>query len=130
VAKVLLVEDNPDDLEVYRTLLYHSGFEVVTAEDGDSAIEMAIAEQPDVIVIDVMLPRLNGLVATQRIQMNEQTAHIPIICMSAYELSPTMVKYSGACELLQKPVSGETLVRTIRKYIGWDDAPPPDRPRY
>jgi CheY-like chemotaxis protein len=125
MRKVLLVEDNEDDVEVYRALLYYNGFDVIVAKDGPSGIDMAFSHKPAAILIDVMMPGMNGLVAAQRIHENPETAHIPIICMSAYDVSVNMVKHAGAVGLLPKPVSGDILVRTIRKYIGWHDAESP-----
>lgn len=121
VAKILVVEDDADQREVYSKLLYYNGFDVVSAEDGQAGVAEAIAEHPDAILMDVMLPGLNGLLATQRITSNPATADIPIICMSAYEVNQNQVRHSGAREFLHKPVSGDTLVRAIRKYIGWND---------
>jgi CheY-like chemotaxis protein len=120
VVRVLLVEDDPDQREVYEALLYYNGFDVLIAVDGESGLRTAIEERPDAIVIDVMLPGLSGLTASSLIHNNPDTAHIPIICISAYDVMQEQVLRSGANELLPKPVSGDALVRAIRRYIGWE----------
>jgi twitching motility two-component system response regulator PilH len=121
VARILLVEDDPDQREVYEALLYYNGFDVLVAADGESGLRSAIEEKPDAILIDIMLPGLNGLAAASLIHSNPDTAQIPIICMSAYDVMYEQVVRSGANEFLPKPVSGDALVRAIRRYIGWDD---------
>jgi twitching motility two-component system response regulator PilH len=121
VARILLVEDDPDQREVYEALLYYNGFDVLVAADGESGLRSAIEEKPDAILMDVMLPGLNGLAASSLIHSNPDTAHIPIICMSAYDVMKEQVLRSGANDLLPKPITGDALVRTIRRYIGWDD---------
>jgi CheY-like chemotaxis protein len=129
MAKVLLIDDDPDDREIYSTLLYYNGFDVVVADDGQTGIELARAEKPDVIIVDVMMPGMNGLVTANSIHTNPETADIPIYCMSAYDVSPNRVREAGAVELLPKPVGGDTLVRVIRRQVGWDDtdtSPPKD----
>jgi DNA-binding response OmpR family regulator len=117
MAKVLLIEDNEDDREIYRTLLYYNGFDVVVAEDAQTGLRESAAQAFDLIIVDVMLPGMNGLVAAQRFQHNRATAHIPVICMSAHDVSPTMVRHAGAREFLPKPVTPSMLVTTIRRYL-------------
>jgi twitching motility two-component system response regulator PilH len=124
MPRVLLIEDNPLHRDIYERLLYYNGFEVTVAEDGPSGISEALAAKPDAIVIDVMLPGVNGIVVSQRLHEHPDTAHIPIICMSGYDVSRSMVQHVGAREFLPKPVSGDTLVRTIRRFIGWQDTEP------
>ena len=121
MPRVLLIEDDPIHRDIYERLLYYNGFDVTVAADGLSGISEALASPPDVIVMDVMLPGVSGIVASQRIHDHPDTAHIPIICMSAHDVSRSMVQHVGAREFLPKPVRGDTLVRTIRRFIGWKD---------
>jgi DNA-binding response OmpR family regulator len=121
MVKVLLIEDNEDDREIYRALLYYNGFDVLTASDGMEGVRLANQHHPDAIVLDVMLPGVSGLVTAQRIHHSADTADVPIICMSAHDVNINMVKHSGALEFLPKPVSGDVLVRAIRKYVGWEE---------
>ncbi len=129
MARVLLIEDDPEQREIYRLLLYYNGFEVLTAEDGVIGVSMAQEVKPDVILADVMLPRLNGLIAARVIKSNPATAQIPIVCMSAYDVDANQVVNSGAQELLVKPVSGDKLVRVLRKYVGWDPIQSVEKPQ-
>ena len=125
MARVLLIEDSEVQRDLYRDLLYYNGFDVVVAEDAKAGIAFALDEKPDAILIDVMLPGMNGLIATQNLTRNPLTSHIPIICMSAYDVSEQMVRHSGARELLPKPVSGDVLVRVLRRYLKQRDAQNP-----
>lgn len=118
MAKILLIEDDSDQREMYRALLYYNGFDVLLAEDARQGIRLAVEQTPDVIVVDVMLPEVNGLVATQRLVDNPVTANIPIICMSAYDVSPQMILHSGAREFLPKPVDPSNLMKAIWRYVG------------
>jgi two-component system cell cycle response regulator DivK len=122
MAKVLLVDDDFNEREIYGALLYYNGFDVLLAEDGKAGVEAALTERPDVILIDVMMPGMNGLVAANALHTNPATARIPIYCMSAYDVALRRVREAGALDLLRKPVSGDTLVRVIRRHVGWDDA--------
>ncbi len=129
MARVLLIEDDPEQREIYRLLLYYNGFEVLTAEDGMVGVSMAQEAKPDVILTDVMLPRLNGLIAARVIKSNPATSQIPIVCMSAYDVDVNQVVNAGAQELLVKPVSGDKLVRVLRKYVGWDPIQSVEKPQ-
>jgi CheY-like chemotaxis protein len=120
MAKVLLVDDDFHERELYRALLYYNGFEVAVAEDAKAGVEAAIKEQPDVILIDVMMPGMNGLTAANSIHTNPSTSHIPIYCMSAYDVSLHRVREAGALDFLRKPVGGQTLVHVIRRHIARD----------
>jgi CheY-like chemotaxis protein len=124
MPRVLLIEDDPLHRDIYEKLLYYNGFDVTVAADGPAGISEALATRPDAIVIDVMLPGVNGIVVTQCLHGHPDTAHIPIICISGYDVSRSMVQHVGAREFLPKPVSGDTLVRTIRRFIGWQEAEP------
>src|SRR5687768_6012998 len=108
---VLLIDDDPNDREIYEALLYYNGFDVLIAADGVSGIESALHRKPDVILIDVMMPGINGLTAANSIHTNPVTSHIPIICMSAYGVSLQRVREAGALDFVPKPATGDTLVR-------------------
>ena len=115
--KVLLIEDNEDDREVCQRLLYYNGFDVLVAHDAKAGIALAISEQPAAILMDVMLPGMNGLIAAQNLTRNPATCTIPIICMSSYDVTAAQIKHSGARELIAKPVTAENLVHALSRYV-------------
>lgn len=126
MAKILLIEDNEDDREICRRLLYYNGFDVLIAVNAKTGIAMAISDRPDAILMDVMLPGMNGLIAAQNLARNPATSHIPIICISSYDVVPAQVKHAGARELLVKPLTAESLIRALGRHIGQAEpgAPP------
>lgn len=81
---VLLAEDNEDHREVYATYFRHRGLQVETATDGESAVSRALALVPDVIVMDLSMPRLDGWEASRRLKADRRTAHIPIVACTAH----------------------------------------------
>src|SRR5258706_4578733 len=90
-AKVLIVEDHPDQREMYASYFRVKGFRTLTASDGPSAIHAARAERPDVIVMDLGLPHIDGWEVTRRLKRDPATAHIPIVVCTAHMLG-------GSCE--------------------------------
>lgn len=114
---VLVVEDNPDERAVYSALLYYNGFEVVEAADGQDAIQLAKTKDPDVILMDVRLPTLNGLLTTEILRATVETRDIPVVCMTGFDLSRERARESGCRQLLRKPVSPAMLVDAIRDAI-------------
>ncbi len=121
MARILVIEDDPYQRDIYSKLLYYNGFDVECAEDAEDGVRVADAHPPDAILMDVVLPQMNGLEAARVFKSRPSTADIPVICMSAYNISPFKARNSGADDFLQKPVSGDVLVRSIRHFIGWDD---------
>lgn len=83
--KVLIVEDNPSVQRMYGKALEFAGFTVVVANDGNVALEMAQREKPDVILMDVMMPVMNGLDALKLLKADDQAKTIPVIMLSAFE---------------------------------------------
>ncbi|HET9439991.1 MAG TPA: response regulator [Longimicrobiales bacterium] len=124
MARILIVEDDPAQREIYTQLLYYNGFEVITAEDGEHGVRLAFEQRPDAIVMDIMLPVMSGLTAAALIRANPLTANTPIIFMSAYSMLQEHVSGSGGREFLLKPVRGDRLVLAIRRHIGWDEIEP------
>jgi len=85
--KILYVEDNDDNVYVVRNRLTRIGHAVVVATDGEQGVAMAIAEQPDLILMDLRMPRLDGWEATRRIKAHAATRHIPVIALSAHAMT-------------------------------------------
>jgi two-component system, cell cycle response regulator DivK len=120
VIKILYVEDNDDNIYMLKTRLeLLEDFEVVVAEDGEKGCAMAASERPDVIVMDLEIPLVDGWEATRRIKSNPETANIPIIALSAHALAGTREKAlaAGCNEFDIKPVEFHRLVDTIRRVI-------------
>jgi two-component system, cell cycle response regulator DivK len=115
---VLLVEDNEDNLIIYSTILRHVGLEVVEARDGESGIAMAIAHRPAVILMDVSIPLIDGLEATRRLKANPETAHIPIIALTAHALATDREKAieAGCDGYIPKPAEPRLVLAAVQRY--------------
>lgn len=117
---VLLVEDNEDNLVVYRTILEHVGFAVIEARDGEEGISRAHSELPDIILMDISIPKLDGWEATERLKGDTSTAGIPIIALTAHALEEDRMKAmrAGCDGYLAKPVEPRRVVQEVERFIG------------
>ena len=115
VKKVLVVDDSPTERHVLVELLTKNGYQVITAESGEEGIEKVKSELPDLVLMDVVMPGLNGSQATRTLTRDEATKHIPIIvCTSkGQETDKIWGLRQGALDYLVKPVNGEELLSKI-----------------
>jgi CheY-like chemotaxis protein len=116
VTKVLYVEDNDDNVFMLKMRLELLGdFEVLTAEDGERGCAMAVSEHPDIILMDLEMPVMDGWEATRRLKSNPQTRDIPIIALSAHALAGEREKAlaAGCNEYDTKPIEFDRLVSTV-----------------
>lgn len=112
---IMVVEDNPDLRDVLGLILKHHGFDVVLASDGAEAVERAGEHRPDVVLMDLMMPRMNGYEA--RAALNDNGASpIPVIAITASLVSREEITARGFVDLLRKPVRSQEVVDTIRRY--------------
>jgi two-component system, cell cycle response regulator DivK len=120
VTKVLYVEDNDDNVYMLKMRLELLGdFEVLAAADGQKGCEMAVAEQPDVILMDLEMPVVDGWEATRRLKGNPQTRDIPVIVLSAHALAGEREKAiaAGCDEFDTTPIDFNRLVATLRRVL-------------
>ena len=120
VIKVLYVEDNDDNVYMLKMRLELLGdFEVLAAEDGEKGCEMALRERPDIILMDLEMPVIDGWEATRRLKGNPQTHDIPVIALSAHALAGEREKAiaAGCDEFDTKPIEFERLVATVRRLL-------------
>lgn len=117
---ILLVEDNADNQAVYRTILEHSGCEVLSAWDGDEAIRLATERLPDLVLMDIAIPGVDGWEATRRLKAAPHTAHIPIIALTAHALATDRAKAEevGCDGYLAKPCEPRRVVAEVERFIG------------
>jgi two-component system, cell cycle response regulator DivK len=118
--RVLLVEDNEDNLVVYRTILEHVGFQVIEARDGEEGVARARSDNPDIILMDISIPKMDGWEATDRLKADEKTSGIPIIALTAHALEEDRLKAmrAGCDGYLAKPVEPRRVVQEVEKFIG------------
>ena len=115
--RVLVVEDQEDNRRILRDLLRHAGFEVIEVGDGEQALTATAAHRPDVILMDIQLPLLDGYEATRRIKADPVLKHIPIIVVTSYALSGEARARAAGCDAyMGKPYSLRALLAKIREY--------------
>ena len=118
VQRVLVVDDEPDVAFLCRVNLEMEGYEVLTADDGQTAVEVVGAEHPDAVLLDIMLPRLDGWSVLSAIRADPSTAEIPVVIMSAKPREGRSLE--GAIEYIEKPFSRDQLVRAVRGAVTGD----------
>ena len=117
--RILVVEDHEDNRQILRDLLTSVGYEIVHAEDGEQALTAAAAQRPDLILMDIQLPLLDGYEATRRLKADPVLRAIPIIAVTSYALSGDESKAMAAgCDAyVTKPYSTRALLAKIRQYV-------------
>jgi CheY-like chemotaxis protein len=119
LKSVLIVDDNQHLREIYSSILRSSGYEIVEAENGADAMQKAASAQPHVILLDLVLPDINGIDVARSIKRNQRSAHIPIIGCSAFSIGEEREDSlaAGMVDYLRKPISSQVLKAKIEKFI-------------
>jgi two-component system cell cycle response regulator DivK len=117
--RILVVEDQEDNRRIVRDLLTSTGYELIEAVDGEAGVRMAKEHRPDLILMDIQLPGLDGYEATRRIKAEPTLRAIPIVVVTSYALSGDDAKAmaAGADAYVAKPFSPRQLLATIRKLL-------------
>jgi CheY-like chemotaxis protein len=117
--RVLIVDDYPDAREMYSEYLQYSGFDVIEAENGMEALTKAADKAPDIILMDLSLPVMDGWEATRRLKADERTASIPVVALTGHALAGISegAKRAGCDAFVTKPCLPEDLVKEIRKVL-------------
>lgn len=117
-AKVLVVDDDRMVLTSTRLILESAGFRVVAVDRGDVAVETARREHPDVLLLDVMMPELDGWEILGRLRAHEETKSIPVVIFTAREHARgrRLARELGAADYVQKPFVAESLIRVLRTH--------------
>ena len=124
-ARVLVVDDELDTLRLLRTILKLSGFEAITTLNSIDAIDLAVAEKPDVVLLDIMMPKLDGFTLCKMMRQNDATRHLPIIFVTAYEALDIedRRREAGANLVIHKPIGVDLLVRSINDMLALRSSP-------
>ena len=118
-AKVLIVEDHPDAREILVFQLGHMGYETIEAANGQEAIEKVLAQGPDVVIMDLGLPGINGIEATVRLKQNPKTANIPVIAYTAWREQSYRDKAieAGMAGFLTKPTPSKVFGEVLQSVL-------------
>jgi two-component system, cell cycle response regulator DivK len=117
--RILVVEDTDDNLRILRDLLTASGFELIEATDGAEGVVLAQRERPDLVLMDIQLPVIDGYEATRQIRAIPELADVPIIAVTSYALSGDDAKaFAAGCDgYVAKPFSPRQLLAKIREFL-------------
>jgi two-component system, cell cycle response regulator DivK len=118
--RILVVEDHEDNRQILRDLLANAGYDMIEAVNGEQALAAAAKHRPDMILMDIQLPILDGYEATRRLKADPALKAIPIIIITSYALSGDEEKaYAVGCDAyVAKPYDPIALLETIRQYLG------------
>ena len=117
--RILVVDDHADNRRILRDLLGSAGYEVLESTTGEEAVAQAEGTVPDLILMDIQLPGIDGYEATRRIKANEALRHIPLIVVTSYALSGDDAKAlaAGADDYVAKPFSPRAMLAKVREYL-------------
>ena len=127
--RILLVEDHEDNRNIYRTILHHFGYEVHEAADGREGIRLARELQPDLILMDVAIPFIDGWEATRVLKSDARTMSIPVIALTAHaRAEDRQHAHEAGCDgYLAKPVEPRRVIAEVQRFLGVpEEAPAPD----
>jgi two-component system cell cycle response regulator DivK len=122
---VLVVEDNERNLKLVRDVLEYAGFAVTGAGSGEEGVEIALSDHPDLILMDLQLPGIDGYSALEWIRGDEATRGIPVVALTAFAMphDRERVVSSGFDGYIEKPISVREFPEQVRRYLGDDEAP-------
>lgn len=116
---ILVVDDSPTEVHIFKKILEKQGYNIIVAKDGQEGVEIALQAHPDLIVMDVVMPVLNGFQATRQLKKNEKTADIPVLMVTTKD-QQTDINWGmrqGANEYMVKPVAPAELVHKIKALL-------------
>ena len=116
-ATILLAEDHLDSREAMRALLEAHGFRVIEAANGREAVERALEERPDLVLMDIMMPEMDGFEATRVLRTQEGTRRVPIIAVTAMDGAQRLSVQAGADDFIAKPIDTRGLMVKIRSWL-------------
>lgn len=119
MARILIVDDSPTETFRFKEILTKHGYDVLEASNGADGVTLAKAEQPDLVLMDVVMPGVNGFQATRQITRDEDTKHIPVVIVSTKDQATDRVwgKRQGAIDYLIKPIEEKQLIDVIKQLL-------------
>lgn len=119
MKKILIIEDNEKNMYLMSFILSKKGYEVLKAETGEKGVELAAKDRPDMILMDIMLPDIDGYEATRRIRSNASMGKVPIVAVTSYAMTGDREKVmkAGCTGYIEKPIDPDTFVPEIEKFL-------------
>ena len=118
-AKILVVDDDAISLELMEAMLVPNGYEIITANDGSKAVAIIVEQKPDLILLDIMMPGLDGYSTLTKIKENKTISKIPVVMLTAmgFQLNKELALRFGAVGYITKPVDLDELLKTISRLL-------------
>jgi CheY-like chemotaxis protein len=122
---VLVVEDDPHDWEIYGKILWYNGYDVMYAAEGEEGYALALEHRPDLILLDLIMPKLDGIALCERLKKHPETAAIPIVVLSGrpYRELGAAAEQAGCAVYLEKPVGPVNVLHKVEELIGRAPSP-------
>lgn len=119
MTTILYIEDNPHNMRLVRKMLKIGGYQVIEASDGESGIAMAADEHPELILLDINLPDIDGIEVCTRLRADDRTKYIPVIALTANAMHGDRERFldSGMDGYLAKPITRNELLNTVRQFL-------------
>lgn len=119
MAKILYIEDNPHNMRLVRKMLKMGGYEVIEAINGKDGLNMAASERPDLILLDINLPDMDGIQVCDELKTGESTSYIPVVALTANAMHGDRERFldSGMDGYLAKPITRNELLNTVRQFV-------------
>jgi len=119
MKRILVIEDNETNMYLIGFILRKNGHEVVEARTGEEGLELAIKDKPDLVLMDIQLPGIDGLEATRRIRESEADSEVPVIALTSYAMTGDREKSlaAGCTGYIEKPINPDTFMSEIEKYL-------------
>lgn len=119
MRKILVIEDNENNMYLMEFLLTKSGYSVIQAKTGALGVQLAFEKKPDMVIMDILLPGIDGLETTRRIRKSETDGKVPIVAVTSYAMAGDKDKVlaAGCSGYIEKPINPETFVGEIEKYF-------------
>jgi len=119
MKRILVIEDNEQNLYLVNFILKKNGYEVIEARNGEEGIRMAIQERPNLILMDIQLPDIDGMEATRRIRASEADGKVPIVAITSYAMTGDRERAltAGCTGYIEKPIDPETFMGEVEKFL-------------
>ena len=120
MKKILIVDDEADIIEILQFVLEANGYEIITAMDGEEGLKLARESHPDLIILDVMMPKINGYKICRLLKYDNKYKDIPVLMITArsQEEDKVIGEETGADEYITKPFNVDSVLEKVKKYLG------------